>query len=151
MTMRNLSLFVVAFAFAGVNAQNDAVPMDGPAPVVSAPQEPYTVVEQMPEFPGGNAAMMTFLQKHLAYPADARDAGVQGRVILGFVVMADGSIADVKVLRGVAGAPSLDAEAVRVVKSMPRWNPGKQNGKAVDTKFNLPVSFKLDAEPAQGK
>ena len=107
------------------------------------------MVEQMPEFPGGQQAMMTFMQKHLVYPEDAREAGIQGRVILGFVVKSDGSIADVSVLRGVEGAPSLDAEAERVVKSMPLWRPGFQGGKAVNTKFNLPVSFRLDQDPVK--
>ncbi|MBQ6210408.1 MAG: energy transducer TonB [Prevotella sp.] len=101
----------------------------------------FDVVEQMPSFPGGNDALMKFLSDNVKYPVVAQENGVQGRVVVSFVVEKDGSITDVKVVRSVD--PSLDKEAARVVKSMPRWIPGKQNGAAVRVKYNVPVSFRL--------
>ena len=101
----------------------------------------FTVVEQMPMYPGGDAALMGYLRDNIKYPTVAAENGVQGRVVVGFVVERDGSITDVNILRGVD--PSLDREAMRVVKSMPRWNPGKQNGSAVRVKYQVPVSFRL--------
>ena len=95
----------------------------------------------MPSFPGGNEALMKFLQENVKYPVVAQENGVQGRVVVSFVVERDGSITDVKVVRSVD--PSLDKEATRVVKSMPHWIPGKQNGAAVRVKYNVPVSFRL--------
>lgn len=101
----------------------------------------FDVVEQMPSFPGGNGALMQYLANNIKYPVVAQENGVQGRVIVSFVVEKDGSITDVNVVRSVD--PSLDREAQRVVRSMPRWNPGKQNGSAVRVKYNVPVSFRL--------
>lgn len=101
----------------------------------------FDVVEQMPSFPGGPSALMQYLASNIKYPVVAQENGVQGRVIVGFVVGKDGSIKDVKVIKGVD--PSLDREAERVVKSMPKWIPGKQNGQEVTVKYNVPVSFKL--------
>lgn len=101
----------------------------------------FDVVEQMPSFPGGDGALMEFLSKNIKYPVVAQENGVQGRVVVSFVVERDGSITDVKVARSVD--PSLDKEAVRVVKSMPNWIPGKQNGSSVRVKYNVPVSFRL--------
>lgn len=117
---------------------------------IAAPEPPkhvdeetkiFTVVEQMPMYPGGDGALMGYLRDNIKYPTVAAENGVQGRVVVGFVVERDGSITDVKILRGVD--PSLDREAMRVVKSMPRWNPGKQNGSAVRVKYQFPVSFRL--------
>ena len=101
----------------------------------------FEVVEQMPSFPGGDKALLEYLSNNIKYPVVAQENGVQGRVVVSFVVEKDGSITDVKVVRSVD--PSLDKEAARVVKSMPRWIPGKQNGSAVRVKYNVPVSFKL--------
>lgn len=101
----------------------------------------FDVVEQMPSFPGGDGALMEFLSKNIKYPVVAQENAVQGRVVISFVVERDGSITDVKVARSVD--PSLDKEAVRVVKSMPNWIPGKQNGSSVRVKYNVPVSFRL--------
>ena len=101
----------------------------------------FTVVEQMPSFPGGDAALMSYLANNIHYPTVAAENGVQGRVVVGFVVERDGSITDVRILRGVD--PSLDREAMRMVKSMPRWTPGKQNGSAVRVKYQVPVAFRL--------
>lgn len=101
----------------------------------------FKTVEQMPTFPGGMPALMQWLGKNMTYPAVAAENGIQGKVIVGFVVERDGSVTDVKVLRGVD--PALDNEAVNVVKRMPHWIPGKQNGQAVRVSYNVPVTFKL--------
>ena len=101
----------------------------------------FDVVEQMPQFPGGQGALFEYLSKQIKYPVIAEENGVQGRVIVTFVVERDGSITDVKVVKSVD--PSLDKEAQRVVKGMPRWIPGKQNGSAVRVKYTVPVTFRL--------
>ena len=101
----------------------------------------FDVVEQMPSFPGGMPALMKWLSDNMKYPPSAAENGVQGRVIVQFVVEKDGSVTDVHVARSVD--PSLDKEAVRVVKIMPKWIPGKQNGSAVRVKYTVPVLFKL--------
>lgn len=103
--------------------------------------EIFTVVESMPEFPGGPAKMMEYIAKNIKYPAMARESGIQGRVFVNFVVESDGSVSNVKVLRGIGGG--CDEEAVRVVEAMPKWTPGRQRGKAVRVSFNLPVRFTL--------
>lgn len=102
----------------------------------------FTVVEQQPEFQGGYEAMMNFLRKNIRYPASARRMGVDGTVYVSFVVSKDGSISEVKVIRGLSA--DLDQEAVRVVSMMPPWRPGKQNGKPVFVRFVLPIKFKLN-------
>ena len=102
----------------------------------------FVVVEKMPEFPGGQQALFKYLSENVKYPVIAQENGIQGRVICQFVVNKDGSIVDVEVARS-GGDPSLDKEAVRVIKAMPKWKPGKQRGKAVRVKYTVPVSFKL--------
>ena len=101
----------------------------------------FDVVEQMPSYPGGNGALMQYLSSHIKYPVIAEENGIQGRVICTFVVERDGSITDVRIAKSVD--PSLDKEAMRVVSSMPKWIPGKQNGSAVRVKYTLPVTFRL--------
>ncbi len=101
----------------------------------------FDVVEEQPSFPGGQGALISWLAENIKYPVEAAKAGIQGRVIVQFVVTATGSIADVKVVRGVE--PSLDKEAVRVISSMPKWTPGKQNGTAVNVRYTYPVIFRL--------
>ena len=101
----------------------------------------FQVVEQMPEFPGGMGEAMKFLAKNMKYPVAAQQAKIEGRVIVQFVVGKDGSVSDVKVMRGVS--PELDAEAIRVVSMMPKWIPGKQRGKAVAVKYTMPIMFRL--------
>jgi len=101
----------------------------------------FEVVEQMPQYPGGDAALMQYLSSHIKYPVIAEENGIQGRVVCTFVVERDGSITDVKVVKSVD--PSLDKEAVRVLKSMPKWIPGKQNGSTVRVKYTVPVTFRL--------
>ena len=113
------------------------------APVEEEEEEVvFVVVESMPEFPGGQQALFKYLSENVKYPDIAQENGIQGRVICQFVVNKDGSIVDVEVVRS-GGDPSLDKEAVRVIKSMPKWKPGKQRGKAVRVKYTVPVNFKL--------
>ena len=115
---------------------------------VEAPEEDeeedviFQIVETMPEFPGGAQAMFKFLSENVHYPAIAAENGIQGKVQCQFTVNKDGSIVDVVVVRS-AGDASLDKEAIRVIKSMPKWNPGKQRGKPVRVKYTIPVNFKL--------
>ncbi len=133
-----------------INTEDDAskrqleayVPPPPPKPKVEeVTEEIFVVVEEQPEFPGGNAAMMKFLSDNIKYPVIAQENGIQGRVITNFVVERDGSITDVQVVRGVD--PSLDKEAIRVIQSMPKWKAGRQRGSAVRVRFTLPVVFRL--------
>ena len=118
--------------------------------VKETPQEKviFQVVEEMPEFPGGMAEAMKFLAKNIKYPVAAQEAKIEGRVIVQFVIERDGSVSDVKVMRGVNS--ELDAEAIRVVSMMPKWIPGKQRGKAVAVKYTMPIMFRLQT-PASEK
>ena len=102
----------------------------------------FQIVEKMPSFPGGEAAMMKYLSDNIEYPTIAQENGIQGRVYVNFVVGRSGAISNIKVVRGVD--PALDQEAVRVVKAMPKWNPGEQRGKAVNVSFMLPINFVLN-------
>ena len=120
--------------------------VSGPVgPVMAAEEgdegEVFQVVEQMPEFPGGMDKLMEYLSKNIKYPSIAQQNNIQGRVIVEFVVNKDGSIVEPKVMRSVD--TSLDNEAMRVIKSMPKWNPGKQRGKAVRVRYTVPVLFRL--------
>lgn len=127
----------------GICAQNDAV-IDVAVPHMEEahdPNEPLTIAEVMPEFPGGKDALFAYIGKNLKYPQQAVEEGIEGVVFVTFVVEVDGRITGVTVLRGLGGV--LDKEAVRVVSGMPNWMPGKQNGKAVRVKYNLPIRFKL--------
>ena len=118
------------------------------APPVEAPVEEeeedviFQVVESMPEFPGGQQALFKYLAENVKYPVIAQENGIQGRVICQFVVNKDGSIVDVVAVRS-SGEASLDKEAIRVIKSMPKWKPGKQRGKPVRVKYTVPVNFRL--------
>ena len=156
------ALFVLPVAFATVTvisctspkekkAEDNQEPASAPEmQVVSYAPQPkeaeqgdvFQVVEEQPMFPGGMGEMMKFLQQNVKYPKEAQDQGVQGRVIVQFVVNKDGSISNDTVVRSVD--PMLDAEAIRVVRSMPNWTPGKQRGEAVRVRFTLPVTFRLD-------
>lgn len=113
-------------------------------PVEEKAPEIFTIVEEMPEFPGGQQKMMEFIQRNLQYPTMEREAGVSGRCFVKFVVEMDGSIGAAEILKGVPGGPGLDKEAVRVIKSMPKWKPGKNNGKPARVYFNLPISFRIN-------
>lgn len=115
-----------------------------PTPIADEPEDeepPFIVVEDNPEFPGGESARIKFLLDNINYPQVAREAGIQGTVYLTFVIEKNGSITDVRILRGVGGG--CDEEAIRVVNSMPKWNPGKQRGKPVRVQFNMPIKFTL--------
>ena len=125
-----LMMFVLLFSFMTSTAQtkkNDMV---------------FDVVEVMPQFPGGQIAMLQYLMKNIKYPEQAMKEGIQGRVTVRFIVEKDGSISDVKPVLSVH--PLLNKEAVRVVKSMPKWSPGKQNGKPVRVQLIVPIMFKLN-------
>ena len=115
---------------------------------VEAPQEEliFTIVEDMPQFPGGKQELMKFLGKNITYPVSAQKAQIEGSVMVQFVVGKDGSVRNPKVVRSVN--PELDAEALRLVGIMPKWTPGKQRGKAVPVSYNLPISFRLDKKKA---
>ncbi len=113
----------------------------GEEEVIGDEPEIFQVVEDQPEFPGGEQALFNYLSKSIKYPPMAKDAGVQGIVYVTFVVEPDGNITNVKVLRGIGAG--CDDEALRVVKAMPKWKPGKQRGKSVRVQFNLPIRFTL--------
>ena len=102
---------------------------------------PFIIVQDMPMFPGGTSELMRYLATNIKYPPYAKEAGIQGRVFINFIVETDGSITNVKILRGIGGG--CDEEAIRVVKNMPKWKPGMQRGKPVRVPFNLPVKFTL--------
>ena len=131
-----IALALLAFA----NPKTETAPVSGDNKV-------YETVEQMPEYPGGVVEMTKFLQRNIQYPANAAKNEVEGRVILQFVVEKDGQIGEVKVVRSVD--PELDAEAMRVVKSMPNFIPGRQDGKPVAVWYTIPISFKLQSKPQQ--
>lgn len=105
------------------------------------PEKPFVSVEQMPQFPGGDTELMKFIASNLKYPPIAAENGIEGRVVIRFVVGKDGKVSDAQVLRSLD--PSCDKEAIRVVKSMPTWVPGMQNGRKVPVYYTLPVLFKL--------
>lgn len=112
-------------------------------PEVGDPDEGkiFTVVEEMPGFPGGEEELFKYLRKNIKYPPVARENGMQGRVFVTFVVDKDGKVKDARILKGVGGG--CDEEALRVIRAMPDWKPGKQNGRAVSVQYNLPVNFTL--------
>lgn len=121
----------------------DTIPMNRTiSDTISSDGIPFTVVETMPEFPGGQVALFKYLSENVHYPIDAQKKGIQGRSICQFIVNKDGSISDVEIIRS-AGNASLDKEAIRVINSMPSWKPGVQRGKPVRVKFTVPVNFKL--------
>jgi protein TonB len=132
----------------GVDALDAFVPPPPPEEVkivaIEKPKEEeiFTAVEQNPEFPGGTSAMYKYLGDNIKYPAAAQRANVSGRVFVKFVVEKDGSIGNVEVMKGIGFG--CDEEAIRVIKSMPKWNPGRQNGKNVRVFYNMPVVYKLD-------
>jgi len=118
------------------------------APVISAPKEEeeetaevFFIVEDMPEFPGGEAALRAYIANSIKYPVIAQENGIQGKVYVTFVVGKDGSVSNATIARGVD--PSIDKEALRVVNSLPKWKPGKQRGKAVNVSYTVPINFVL--------
>ncbi|MFD1185545.1 energy transducer TonB [Pontibacter rugosus] len=125
------------------NAPLDLGDIDGTSDVVAevVEEKPYTYVEQMPTFPGGESEMLKYLGKNIRYPAAAQRAGVEGLVVLSFVVGRTGEISEIQVIKNLGAGT--DEEAMRVVKSMPKWTPGKQNGRAVPVRYTLPVRFAI--------
>ncbi|MBL7964097.1 MAG: energy transducer TonB [Flavobacteriales bacterium] len=111
------------------------------APAPEAGQSVFTIVEKMPEFPGGQEALMKYLSSRIEYPEEAMRENIEGAVFISFIVEQDGRISNVKSLRGLGGG--LTEEAIRVVKGMPNWLPGKQRGAPVRVQYNLPIRFKL--------
>lgn len=130
----------LAAAFIAVN-QVDALArvVAEPAPRVLQQDKVYKVVDHMPEFPGGIEGILGYIARNVKYPEEVRKEGVKGTVICEFVVNTDGSLSDIKVLRGVD--PRLDTEAVRVIESMPTWTPGRNGDQAVPTLYTLPIRF----------
>ena len=133
--MKSIIYYLLFVAFFGSCAQVYAQTPEKNDNVV------FTIVEHMPEFPGGDEAMAKFLQKNIVYPESVMKANIQGKVYLSFVVDEKGNVRDAKILRGVHEL--LDAEALRVINLMPRWKPGTQGGRPVRVQFNLPIDFKL--------
>lgn len=130
------------------NTRNETQPLDIEPPTAN-PNKTYDIVEQMPEFPGGQGALSLYLAKSVRYPKEAEKNNIQGRVIVSFDVEKDGSIADAHVVKSIH--PALDEEAIRVVNSMPKWIPGKQNEDLVTVKYTVPITFKLAGKEAEKK
>ncbi len=101
-------------------------------------------VQEQPQFPGGEAAMLEFIHSNIRYPETEKANGVQGKVFVEFVIGKDGAVGQITAKRGVAGGPGLTREAERVVKTMPKWTPGKMNGQPVTVRYMVPITFKLD-------
>ncbi|MBE6293924.1 MAG: M56 family metallopeptidase [Bacteroidales bacterium] len=125
-----------------VGAAADAVGMDKK----QSTDQVYEIVEQQPVFPGGAYELMTYLRKHIKYPLEAMNSGMQGKAFVGFIVGNDGSVSSVKIVKS-SGHEQLDAEAVRVVSEMPKWQPGRQRGEAVNVRYTLPIIFRLQSPP----
>lgn len=143
-------LTIVGEDFKDVYSRTDIVPEDEEEDQTSSSittslqkkeEEAFVIVEEMPEFPGGKKALQEYLSEHCEYPEEAEDEGIEGTVYVNFVVEKDGSISNVKIVRGIGGG--CDEEAMRVVKNMPSWIPGKQRGKLVRVNYNLPIRFAL--------
>ena len=135
-----LPLMMISKIMLGQEIKLEAAPL--PVDAIAPEEEVLTFVEQMPEFPGGDDALSAYLSKNIKYPKQANEQGISGRVVINFVVNENGDIADVKVARGIGYG--CDEEAMRVVRSMPNWRPGKQNGKAVRVSYSLPITFELE-------
>jgi protein TonB len=136
------SLFLaLGLVFGGCAFAQDDPPLPPDGPGIDDARIETLPLEVMPEFPGGEAALAAFIKKEVKYPKKAKRAGIEGQVVIRFVVDKDGSVSDAKVAKGVD--PLLDAEALRAVQAMPKWTPGKLNGKPVKVQFNLPVRFRL--------
>jgi len=143
MKLRHTLPLLGLLAATTLHAQNDQT-IDVAVPQIEEardPNEPFTVVEEMPEFLGGQDSLFAYIGKELKYPEEAVENGVQGTVYVAFVVETDGKISGERVLRGLGGA--CDREALRVVSGMPNWKPGKRQGKEVRVQYNLPIRFKL--------
>lgn len=137
---------VTAYSKESIEANNPTT-AEKIAPIIEEEEESvdnmvFTVVETMPQFPGGDSELIRFIEDKITYPKDAKDEGASGRVVSSFVVTRDGDIRDIQVIRSIF--PSLDKEAVRIIKAMPKWEPGTQRGKPVNVKYTVPIHFRLD-------
>lgn len=141
-------------AFAQNEKQNASDSLNAFPPIVGinsgpAPGIIYTSIDEMPEFPGGMHALMDYLGRNIEYPTEARKEDIQGKVVVKFVVCENGTLCNEEVVRTIGGG--CDEEVIRVVKAMPNWKPGKQNGKAVKVYYTLPVTFRFNEEDKPGK
>ena len=135
MIFRVLIFFLSVVSYNNVKGQNDSL-LPPPPKDVS-----FYVIDEKPEFPGGVEAMMKYLAINSRYPEIAKEKGISGKVLMQFIINEDGTVSDVKVIRGIS--PSIDKEAIRVIKSMPKWKPGYQDGKPVKVSFQVPIGFTL--------
>jgi protein TonB len=146
--LKSVLLILISIqTFAQNNTQNTVKSVSS---VEEAPQEEtFVIVEQMPEFPGGQAALMQYLSSNIKYPEECRKMGVEGKVFVKFIVDPTGKIINSQILRGVEDGKLLEKEALRVIETMPNWKPGKQGGKNVSVYFTIPISFTLNSVPEQ--
>lgn len=133
---RVLFILALLFTYVMVNAQSNTGSKEK-----TSNEKIYDVVEMPPSFPGGQAALLAWIASHVNYPQKAMESRIEGRIIVGFVIECDGSVSQAKIIRSVD--PLLDDEAIRVVMGMPKWTPGRQNGKNVRVRYNVPVNFRL--------
>ena len=147
MLFLSIMLMMLILGFYKAIRQKEKAIVD--SPVSEEIEVVFKVVETMPEFPGGQQALMKFLTENLQYPANAKEKSIQGRVVCQFVVERNGTPSNIEVVSS-SGEPSLDNEAVRVISIMPKWKPGKQRGKSVPVTFVLPIKFRLAEEPKEG-
>lgn len=143
-------IFVFFLFFVGANqimaqSLSDTIPPPPPPPIergdTTGEEKVFIIVEDMPEYPGGNAALYKFISDNIKYPKEAKKNKIEGKVIVQFTVNKQGKVEDIKIVRGIGFG--CDEEVIRVVKRMPDWKPGKQRGKPVSVRYNLPVAFKL--------
>jgi periplasmic protein TonB len=139
-------LTIIIISFFSINSYGQEIEAEEAPKVAPEIQkrdsnEIFVFVEDSPDFPGGIDSLFAFIHRVRIYPQEAQDSSIQGTVYVSFVVEKDGSLSDIKIIRGVC--PSLNAEALRVMKMMPKWKPGKQRGKPVRVKFNMPIAFRL--------
>lgn len=137
-----LSISLSAAVFGQTNFEEILPPAERPQDVKKS--APFVSVEHMPEFPGGEAALFKYLGDQIVYPPDAKKKGIKGVVFVYFIIDELGNVTNAEVKRGVKDGEDLNAEALRVVKSMPQWKPGTQNGKPASVQFTLPIRFTLD-------
>ncbi len=137
-----LALFTIVFAFVTFScSENNVTDFNNNRKTVMADDSVYSVTEVPPQFPGGMGKLMEYLASNIKYPQEANENKIEGKVYLSFIVEPDGSISNVKVLKGIGYG--CDKEAARVLKQIPKWSPGKDKGEAVRVKFNIPIRFKL--------
>ncbi len=142
-----VALNLVFFACSGPVQKDDVVATtQNIEESIPIDNEIFTIVEQMPEYPGGNEQLINYLATNINYPQQAKDKGIQGRVFINFIVKKDGSIDSIKVIKGIG--EDCDKEAVRVISNMPNWKPGMQRGKAINVSYNIPIKFTLDNKVA---